>query len=94
MPELHFKQPGFTYSACWRFTKHPERNQKFREAGDLKHLYRNELEKACFARDAACSENKDLAKKTVSDNILKDRVFEIARNCRWWISKGISKYGL
>ena len=25
MPELHLRQPGFTYSACGPFTKHRER---------------------------------------------------------------------
>ena len=53
MQELHLKQPGFTYSACGPFTKHRERIQKFRETGNLKYLYRNELDKACFAHDAA-----------------------------------------
>ena len=53
MPELHLKQPGFSYKACGYFTKHRQRIQKFREIGNLKHLYRNELEKACFAYDAA-----------------------------------------
>ena len=77
MPELHLKQPGFTYSACGPFTKHRERIQKFRETGNLKHLYRNELDKACFAHDAAYSESKDLAKRTISDKILKDRAQEI-----------------
>ena len=48
MPELHLKQPGFTYSACGPFTKHHEKIQKFRETGNLKHLYRNELGKAWF----------------------------------------------
>ena len=48
MPELHLKQPGFTYMACVSFTKHHERIQKFRETGNLKHLYRNELDKTCF----------------------------------------------
>ena len=62
MPEFHLKQPGFTYSACRPFTKHRERIQKFRETGNLKHLYRNELYKACFAHDAASSESKDLVK--------------------------------
>ena len=64
MPELHLKQPGFTYSACELFTKHREKIQKFRETGNLKHLYRNELDKACFAHDAAYSDSKDLAKRT------------------------------
>ena len=52
MPELHFKQPRFTYSACESFTKHRERIQKFRETGNLKYLYRNGVDKASFARDA------------------------------------------
>ena len=30
-PELHLKQPGFTYTACGPFTKYPERIKKFRE---------------------------------------------------------------
>ena len=52
MPELHFKQPRFTYSVCEPFTKHRERIQKFRETGNLKYLYRNGVDKASFARDA------------------------------------------
>ena len=39
MPELHLKQPGFTYSASRAFTTHRERIQKFREIGNLKYLY-------------------------------------------------------
>ena len=53
MRELYRNQPGFTYSACGPFIKHCERIRKFRETSNLKHLYRNELDKACFARDAA-----------------------------------------
>ena len=83
MPELHFKQPGFTYSAYGPFSKHRQRIQKFRETGNLKHLYRNELEKACFAHDAAYSNNKDFVKRTISDKILRDRAYEIARNRKY-----------
>ena len=81
MPELHLKQPGFTYCACGPLTKHCERIKKFRETGNLKHLYRNELDKACFTHDAAYSDSKDLAKTTISDKILK--ACEIARNCNY-----------
>ena len=63
MPELHLKQPGFIYSACGPFIKHRERIQKFRKTGNSKYLYRNELDKTCFAHDAAYSDSKDLAKK-------------------------------
>ena len=65
MPDLHLKEPGFTYSPCGPFTKHRERTQKLRETGNLKHLYRNELGKACFAHHAAYSDSKDLAKRTI-----------------------------
>ena len=79
MPELHLKWPGFTQSACGPFTKHRERIQKIRETCNLKHLYRNELDEACFAHDAAYS-SKDLAKRTISHKMLKDIAYEIARN--------------
>ena len=81
MSELHLKQLGFTYSASGPFTKHHERIQKFGETGNLKHLYRSELDKACSAYDAAYSDSKDLAKGTIPDNMLKERAYEIARNC-------------
>ena len=74
------QQPGFSYSAFGPFTTHREIIQEFRETGNLKHLHRNELDKACFAHDAAYSDSKDLAKGTISDKILEDRAYEIARN--------------
>ena len=56
IPELYFKQPEFTYSACGPYTKHRERIQKFREASNLKHLHKNELDKACFSHGALYSD--------------------------------------
>ena len=83
MTELHLKQPGFTYSTCGSFTKHCKRNQTFKETGNLKHLDRNELDKACFVHDTTYSDSKYLAKRTISDKILKDRAYEIARNSKY-----------
>ena len=48
IPEMHLKQLGFTYSACGLFSKNKERIKKFKETGDTKFLYRNELDKTCF----------------------------------------------
>ena len=45
MPEMHLKQPGFTYSACGSFTKNKERIQKFNETEDTSYIYKNELDK-------------------------------------------------
>ena len=53
MPEMHLRQPGFTYSACRPFTKNKERTQKFKETGDSKYIYQNELDKACFQHERA-----------------------------------------
>ena len=77
MPELHLKQPVFTYTPCRPFTKR-ERIQKFWETDNL-----YELDKACFADDAAYSDGKDLPKESISDKILKDRAYETARNHKY-----------
>ena len=60
------------------FTKHRESFQKFRETGNLKHIYKSELDKALFAHDAAYFDSKDLAKKAISDKI--DMAYKIAIN--------------
>ena len=41
MPEIHLKQPGFTYSACGPFTKNKERIHKFEETVDTSYIYKN-----------------------------------------------------
>ena len=51
MPEIHLRQPGFTYSAYESFTKNKERFQKFNETGDSRFFYQNELDKTCLKHD-------------------------------------------
>ena len=48
--------------------------KEFRETGNLKYLYRNDLEKTCFANDFACSDLKDLTNRTISEKILKELI--------------------
>ena len=79
MPEMHLRQPQFIYSACGPFTKHKQRIQKFKKTGDTNYIYKNELDKACFAHDAAYSDSNDLIKRTVADKILKNKAFDIAK---------------
>ena len=43
MPELHLKQPGFTYSACDPFTRNKERIEKCKQTGNKNFIYRNEF---------------------------------------------------
>ena len=83
MPEMHLKQPGFTYSACGPFTINKERIPKFRETGDTNYIYKNELDKACFQHDMAYGDFKDLKRRTASDKILRDKAFNIAKNPKY-----------
>ena len=83
MPEMHSKQPGFTYSACGPFTKHKERINQFIKTGNTNFIYKNELDKTCFQHDSAYSNSKDLLKRTQSDKILKDKAFNIAKSPKY-----------
>ena len=83
MPEMHLKQPGFTYSACGPFTRNKERIEKFMQTGNTDFIYRNELNKACFQPDIACSKSKDLPKRTQSDKVLRDKAFKNASDPKY-----------
>ena len=83
MPEMHLKQPRYTSSVCGPFTKNKERTQKFKEIGDTSHLYKNELDKACFQHDMPYGDFKDLARRTASDKVLRDKAFNIAKNPKY-----------
>ena len=63
MPEMHLKQPGFTYSACGPFIRNKERIEKFIQSGNANFIYKNELDKACFQHDMAYGKSKDLIEK-------------------------------
>ena len=83
MPEIHLKQPGFTYSACGIFTKSKERIQKFTQTGNTSYIYRNDLDKACFPHDMTYGKYKDLVKRTESDKVLRDKAFKTASNPKY-----------
>ena len=53
MPEMHLRDPIVgTYSACGPI-------QRFLETGDLRYIYKNEVDKACFQHDMAYGDFKD-----------------------------------
>ena len=78
MPEMHLRQPGFTYSACGPLTKNKERIGKFMKTGNTDFIYKYELDKACFQHDMAYGKSKDLVKRTESDKVSRDKAFKIA----------------
>ena len=70
MPEMHLKQPGFTYSNCGPFSKNKERNETFKQTINTDDIYKNDLDRACFQPDIAYGKYKDLNKRTQSDKLL------------------------
>ena len=83
MSEMHLSQPGITYSACEPFTRKEERWQKFKETGDSRYIYWNELDKACFEHEMAYGDFEDLARKLTFNKILSNMAFDIAKNPKY-----------
>ena len=83
MPEIHLKQPVFTYSACVPFTKNKERTEKVMRTGNTGNtdfIYKNDFDKACFQHDMAHGKSKHLARRTQLNKVLRDKAFEIESN--------------
>ena len=78
MPQMHLKQPSFTYSACGPFTKNKERIKRFMQTGNINFIYKNGLDKACFQLDMAYGKTKDLVKRIQSHKVSIDKAFKIA----------------
>ena len=51
MPEMHWKQPCFTYSARGSFTKSKERIEQFMQTRNTDFTYKNYLDNVCFQHD-------------------------------------------
>ena len=76
---MHLKQPGFTNSTSRPFTKNKKRIKNFKETGNSRYIYQNELDKVCFQYDMAYGDFKDLNRKTATDKALRDKAFNIAK---------------
>ena len=83
MPEMHLGQPQFVYSVFGPFTKHKERIKEFKRAGDMRLLYRYELDKTCFKHNAAYAKYKDVENRLTSDEKLRNSAYDIASNPKY-----------
>ena len=83
MPEMHLRQPGFAYNACEPFTKNKERIKKFKETGDSKYIYQNELDKTCFQHGMAYGDFKYLKRRLFADKVLRDKAFNITKDPKY-----------
>ena len=64
----------------WIIYKEQRKNRKIKETGDSPYIYQNELVEVYFQHDMAYGDFKDLARRTNSDKILRDKAFNIAKN--------------
>ena len=89
MPEMHLKQPGKLVNQVNQdlLIVHVDhfpkiKNSEIKKTGNSRYIYKNELDKACFQHDLAYGDFKDLAKRTASDKMLRDKAFNIAKNTK------------
>ena len=65
------------------FTKNKKRIEKFMQTGNTDFIYKNNPDKACFQHDMAYGKSKNLAKRTKSDKVLRDKAFDIANDRKY-----------
>ena len=53
------------------------------QTGNTDFIYKNELDRACFQRDMAYAKSKDLAKRTQSNKVFRDKAFKIASDPKY-----------
>ena len=83
MPEIHLRQPGFTYSACGPFTKNKEVIKKSKETGDSRYIYQKELDEACFQHDMASEDFKNVSRRTFANKVFHYKAFNIAKDAKY-----------
>ena len=83
MSQMHLKQPGFTYSTYGPFTKNKEKNKKLKEIGDISTKIN--LIRHAFSMTGMMTyrDFKDLARRTASDKVLRDKAFNNAKNSKY-----------
>ena len=65
------------------FLKTKKEFRNLKKTGDTNYIYKNELDSACFQHGMAYGEFKDLARRTASDKIFRDKAFNIAKNLKY-----------
>ena len=84
IPEMHLREPGFTYSGFTNsrlFTKNKE-SKNFKK-GDSRHIYQNKLNRVCSQHDMTYGDFKNLTRRIASDKILRDAAFNMAKNSKY-----------
>ena len=66
------------------FTHRKARIQNFKRTGDSRDIYQSKLDKACFWHDMAYGDFQDLPRRTAADKVLRDKVFNIAKDPKYY----------
>ena len=59
------------------------KNKKFKETGNSRYIYQNELDKVFFQHDTVYGDFKDWNKRTYADKTLPNKTFDIAKNTKY-----------
>ena len=60
-----------------------KKEQKINGTEHSRYIYQNELDKACFQHDMAYGDFKNLNRGTAADEVLRDKVFNIAKTPKY-----------
>ena len=82
IPWMYLRRVEFKYSACGPFTKHKERIQKFKETGVSRRIYQHKIDETCFQHDLGYGDFKGLSRRIASDEKLRNKAFNIAKNLK------------
>ena len=83
MPEMHLRQPEFTYSASRPCTKSKERIQKLKETEIHDIFIKVNQRKLAFSMTWFKTFLRIYLKRAASDKILRDKAFNIAKNPKY-----------
>ena len=83
MPRIHLIQSGFTYKGYEAFTENKARIEKLKETLDISYIYQKERDKFLSQHDMAYGGFKYLHRRAVSEKVLRDKPFNIARNRKY-----------
>ena len=85
MPDAHLKDLKVgIYSARGPVIQNKDSINEFIQTGDTNYIYKIELDKVCFAHHAAYSDFNDIKNLTVADKILKDKVYKMAKDPKYY----------
>ena len=78
MPEMHLRQPGFTYSVYVPFTKKKKGCKNLKKLG-IQDIFI----KTNFQHNTAYGDFKDFPRRAASDKVLHDETFNITKNPKY-----------